>query len=526
MTRFIACLATALLMTTANAAELLWPLPEHTVLTGGFADSRPDHFHGGIDVRTGPTPIPVVAPSDGWIERVAVTPNGYGRTLYYRLADGRTAVFGHLSRFIAPLEKMLRDSQLVRETYRIDMVFHQSEPHRCFNRGDTIAFSGKSGAGPAHFHFEIREGEIQTDPLASYPRPDNQPPVITGLRWTTLSGFTPWNSGNKAEIVRQRAGQYTSKMIRASEPVALLIGCYDPASWGRHAVPSVVRVKVDGKTIREDRLTRIGLLGPRDIYAKIVWAEREKTKRDIRRLFAIPPKSLARDSIFTGEGWIANVTDADVVVEVEDRAGNITQVSIKISAGDWPAVKPELSCDWMAGDFRFDAGNDPCATWMDMKLVAPDELRISPQNLAFGERHRLERSGIKDLRGRYWYQRSATGYKRPLWNLNGDYGGMACHILRAGSYGIAEDHEIPSLTLSVKNGVLHFRLTDLHSAIDDATVRCKIDGSVAIAEFEYEERGGAVWTPQILTRGIHDIEFSAADRAGNVGHWRRTVNIP
>ncbi|MDD5088591.1 MAG: M23 family metallopeptidase, partial [bacterium] len=132
------------------AAEPLWPLPDSRTLTGGFADSRPDHFHGGVDLRTFGKALPVIAPTDGWIERFAVSPSGYGRSLYLRLADGKTAVFGHLSRFQPRLESMLRDSQLAVGTYRVDCLFEDSAESCGFRAGDTLALTGRSGIGPPH----------------------------------------------------------------------------------------------------------------------------------------------------------------------------------------------------------------------------------------------------------------------------------------------------------------------------------------------------------------------------------------
>ena len=64
-----------------------------------FGEMRPAHFHAGIDIKTdGVEGKPLVAASDGYISRVTITPGGYGRALYLTLADGTTAVYGHLLR--------------------------------------------------------------------------------------------------------------------------------------------------------------------------------------------------------------------------------------------------------------------------------------------------------------------------------------------------------------------------------------------------------------------------------------------
>jgi hypothetical protein len=525
--RMLALLLALTSVPAVYGAELLWPLPASQTITGGFADSRPDHFHGGVDVHTGSEPQVVIAPADGWIERIAVTPPGYGHALYFRLADGRTAVFGHLSRFTPVLEQMLRDSQLACGTYRVDFSFAESIPQLCFHAGDTLAFSGKSGVGPAHLHYEIREGDVQTDPLAPYQRVDHDPPVVTNISWITLSDFTPWSSGKTLPLKRIRAGYWTASAINAAEPVAFFIRCYDPNPWGRNAVPKSIRVKVDGRTLYEDQATRIILLGSRDIYAKIVWPERQR-RRDVRRLFDIPPRSEYRDSIDVYHGWLANLDRAAVVIEVEDRAGNIAQVKLAVTAGtNTPSVNPQIPPAIQSGSFTLETAGDPSAAWAELTALSADEVRISPASLAFGKRLRLLHNDQRALPGTFCYERNTAGSLRTISQAQLDPDSLSnCWILRAGTYGVGQDSLPPELSLSVRGGKLHFRLTDDLSGIDDAAVRAAIDGQTAIPEFEYEERGGMIWTPKPLISGAHDVVFTAADRAGNTRRWQSEIVMP
>jgi hypothetical protein len=508
------------------AAELLWPIPGHQTLTGGFADSRPDHFHGGVDVHTGPDPLPVIAPADGWIERIAVTPPGYGRALYFRLPDGRTAVFAHLSRFAPGLEQMLRDSELAEGTYRVDFGFTENSPWLCFKAGDTIAYTGKTGAGPAHFHYEIREGAVQTDPLAPYARADTDPPVITGLSWTTLSDFTPWSSGRALSLKRVGSGKWTAPQVKAAEPVAFFLRAYDPGPWGRNAVPTVVRVKVDGKTVFEDYWTHIDLLGPRDIYAKLVWPERQR-KRDLRRLFEIPPQTGCGDSLSLYKGWLADLGASAVEIEVEDRAGNIAQVSLTVTAGaNKRGAASPLPAALQAGAFTLETDGDPAASWARAASLSPAEVRIEPANLAFTRRLRLRHDGDA-VPGTFCYERNSAGSLRTVSQAQEEADSSpSCWILRAGIYGVGVDSLPPELSLFVRGGQLRFRLTDDLSGVDDAAVHCTVDGLTAVPEFEYEERGGAVWTQQPLSSGAHEVAFTAADRAGNAHRWLTVVTLP
>lgn len=505
----------------AHAGDLLWPLPDGRYLTGGYADSRPDHFHGGIDLRTGPRHLPVVAPTDGWIERIAVSPGGYGRAIYLRMTDGRTAVYAHLHEFVPPLERLMRAAQLRTGTYRMDTLFFESAVERAFRRGDTLAFTGSSGSGPPHLHFEIREGAIQTDPLANYEPRDHQRPVITAIRWVELADFSHETSGRK----------WNGGEIRADSPVALLIQTYDPGPWGRHAVPACLRVRVNESVAFEDWPSRIDLHGTRNIYSKIVWPARRRDGTDIRRLFHMLPPPARLDSLTRRDGWLAGLDHAEITIEVEDRAGNVTSTHLTISCGPWPDVRPNVAKPPLQrGQFRIHADHDPVAAWAILENPSGWEIRIEPSGLAFGDRVRLTYC-LQDnerLPGLYFYERRENGSRKPLWRLpdSGTEDTMACWILRAGTYGVAEDHEPPRLVLSGRSGKLRFSLSDDESAIDDSAVRCRVNGITAVAEYEPEENGGAIWTAEPLRRGTHDVWFEAADRAGNVRTWQVNVDIP
>src|SRR5213592_1204603 len=62
------------------------PLAKPLVFNGGFGDSRIGHFHAGFDLGTGrKVGRSVLAPGDGWIERVRSSGIGYGRSIYLRL---------------------------------------------------------------------------------------------------------------------------------------------------------------------------------------------------------------------------------------------------------------------------------------------------------------------------------------------------------------------------------------------------------------------------------------------------------
>ena len=166
------------------------PIDPPFYFSGDFGELRPSHFHSGLDFRTqGKSGLPVYSVMDGYISRISISPGGYGNALYMNHTNGTTSVYGHLQRFHPKLGKYIREKQYDRESFPINLNISSDEFH--FNQGDTIAWSGNSGAsGGPHLHFEIRDtkSERALNPLL-YPFgvSDNSAPKITGLYMYPLS---------------------------------------------------------------------------------------------------------------------------------------------------------------------------------------------------------------------------------------------------------------------------------------------------------------------------------------------------
>jgi len=119
---------------------------------------------------------------------VRVSPFGYGKVLYFRLNDGRVAVFAHLSRFTPRVEELLLKKQIENEQFVADVFFEPGEAPA--KRGEVIAYSGDTGAGPPHLHFELRnERNVALNPLLQgYAFSDNIPPRVFAVAFIPLDG--------------------------------------------------------------------------------------------------------------------------------------------------------------------------------------------------------------------------------------------------------------------------------------------------------------------------------------------------
>ncbi len=192
--------------------SLIWPLICKPELTSTFGEFRVGHFHAGIDLRTPEGEgMPIIAPRNGSVVRVRETPWGYGKVVYYKMDNGITAVFAHLSVFNDTIEQIIKAEKYREKSNTAEMWFKEGDLP--FYAHDTLAFSGSTGAGSPHLHFETRIsmdkpinpmdlGYVTEDTLAPQineiwliPRSDNATikgrPIPYRINKTALAGENP-----------------------------------------------------------------------------------------------------------------------------------------------------------------------------------------------------------------------------------------------------------------------------------------------------------------------------------------------
>ena len=254
--RIVIGAAWVLLLATMAVAEegtYHWPLDLEPVLTSSFGEYRPGRFHAGIDLRTYGIGQPVRAPESGEVARVRASPYGYGKALYIRLADGNTAVFAHLDRFASPVAEYVFDAQHERQSYTVDL--YPGEGEFPVERGEVVAYSGRTGVGAPHLHYEIRD-------------PDNQPinPRRVGLTWPDTQApeferllIAPRNpeSTVRGDIIPQilsvrRAGsnRYEASRVYASGEIGFAVDVTDRSEEGGFSLGvHTIVTRVDGEEV-------------------------------------------------------------------------------------------------------------------------------------------------------------------------------------------------------------------------------------------------------------------------------------
>jgi murein DD-endopeptidase MepM/ murein hydrolase activator NlpD len=184
------------------------PLKIPMYLSGNFGEIRSDHFHSGIDIKTqGATGHHVSSVEEGYISRIKVQANGYGKSIYITHPNGYTSLYGHLDRYREDIAAYVVRMQYKKQSHTVDLYLDKSTFP--LEKGEFIAYSGNSGSssGP-HLHFEIRSTANQhpTNVLSyNFDIKDQRAPRFHSLF------LYPLNSSSR---INGKAERFSSKIVR------------------------------------------------------------------------------------------------------------------------------------------------------------------------------------------------------------------------------------------------------------------------------------------------------------------------
>lgn len=237
-------------------AEYCWPTSASERVTSSFAEYRTSHFHGGIDISTnGQTGYPVYAVRDGFVSRIRITPNGYGKMLYVRHGDGSYSTYAHLQGFNAPITALVRTEQYRRETYEIDLRLDSAAIRVA--KGEVIAYTGDTGFGPPHLHFELRDENLNPiNPMldSHFGGRDNIAPTVRRMMISPLGYGSTVENGSSARYVSRfprRQGRWIIPgAIRIHGDVGLGIDVIDRSdgSWSKTGIHRIELLLRDSLT--------------------------------------------------------------------------------------------------------------------------------------------------------------------------------------------------------------------------------------------------------------------------------------
>lgn len=191
------------------------PVNYEIALAGNFGEPRPNHFHGGIDIKTGGVEgKPIFSMGDGYVAHVSVGIGGYGNALYVHHPEGYTSVYCHLKKFTPQIAAMVRKWQYVHQSCNGMMSFRPTDLPVA--KGQLIAVSGNSGASQApHLHLEIHDSKTWNmyDPLdfLGHIVKDGLPPMAHGFMAYPMQGEGSFCGGTAKQTYGFGSHQLTRK---------------------------------------------------------------------------------------------------------------------------------------------------------------------------------------------------------------------------------------------------------------------------------------------------------------------------
>jgi murein DD-endopeptidase MepM/ murein hydrolase activator NlpD len=326
-------------------------------LSGTFAEIRTNHFHSGLDFRTGGVEgKPLYAAADGFVSRIRIAPGGFGKAIYIEHPNGFSTVYAHVRNFAPGIAQYIRGEQYRQESFDVDLF---PEPKSIqVSKGEVIAWSGNSGSssGP-HLHFEIRHthNQVPINPkLFGFDILDNIHPVLQALKIYPANEFSTVN-GKAQALTFDLTGANGNFWLKQDQPVriggevAFGIQAYDVHNHSnlKNGIP-IIDIFIDEKQVFAYRVDEFAFSETRYVNAVIDYAELMSSKRRFIQTRVLPNNPLRIYPIISNRGVFQFTEEKNHVlrIEVKDAAGNTSRLQFRVS-GTQPSPKPLI-----------DAGND------------------------------------------------------------------------------------------------------------------------------------------------------------------------
>ncbi len=531
------------------------PLKETPSLSASFAELRADHFHSGLDYKTGGAiGKEVSAVADGYIYRISISPSGFGKAVYLRHPFGYSTVYGHLDRFRPDIEEYIKNGQYGQKSYTVTL--YPSRDQFRVKQGDLIAWSGNTGgsSGP-HLHFEIRESSTENpvNPLNfDFGIADKTRPVIDRVViYPLTAGSSVNNSHNPLSLKTSgqggRFGIVSQSPLTVYGAIGIGIKTWDSFdnSQNRCGVYSIDlladSVKVYGFTAK-----RFSFSESRYINSHTDYRARIRDNEYIHKTFLQPGNRLSMYNGVIRRGVLRFNDDKvhKITVNVTDAAGNKSHLNFSVRSLSTPPVKAaEVKCSkvlpWgKASDFTADgirihfpdlafydtvffnysvrSGNgkylSPVHSVHDETVAIHDLIRISirPDTVLYGQEAKMclakvSRDGKKSYAG-------------------GDfrYGFVSAEVRALGDYTVSADTSAPKVIPSFAKGSdlsgrksFSATITDDFSGI--RSYETVIDGSWALTEYD-TKNNVLIYrfdSTRIKQGSLHRMELNVTDNRGN-----------
>lgn len=218
----------------AQKQNYIWPTDASPYLTSTFGETRSAHFHSGLDIKTwGREGYKVFASKDGTVYRLGVSVEGYGKVIYLKHNDGTFTVYAHLQRFNDQYQALVDSIRMIDYSFEIDLEVDSYGLH--VKQGDVIGYTGSTGVGPPHLHFETRDENFEpfNALLTNLSVQDTIAPTISALMVFPLSVGSKVRDSKFPQLYypsKNQEEELSFDVIESKGPIGLAVSTFDGAN--------------------------------------------------------------------------------------------------------------------------------------------------------------------------------------------------------------------------------------------------------------------------------------------------------
>ena len=517
------------------------PMELPPLLSGTFGELRSNHFHAGIDIKTGGKEgQPVRAVWGGHVSRIAVSPYGYGHALYIDHPNGKTTVYAHLQRFSTEIQAYLRELQYERKSFSVDV---QVAPGRLpVAQDELIGLSGNSGgSGGPHLHFEIRKSSNQhpLNPLLEgIEKEDNIAPTIQGVRLVHID--ERWEVTKEIDL-------HPNTLYQVPNSVGIEVRTFDQLDGAnnRNGVFSI-EMLVDSQIVYRFAVDELSFDEKRFINAHANYADKACCNTWWQRMYQLPGNRLRNVDARINQGIIALDSGeiAEVLVIVNDVAGNRKPFHFQLQ-GNGKEVEPKAG-DWLSYRQDHQIAFDKLKAYLPHGVLYKDERMMGKTLPAasgiFGSVYQLLSDSVPaheyfslqlpldEVPVKYRAKSLVVSINRSgKWSSEGgqvDGKVIKVRVRQFGKFGVAVDSIPPHIrTIGFQSGAdlskadgIEFRASDNLSGIEE--YHAEIDGKWHLVTYDYKTARFYLPFEGRIGSGTHQLVFSVTDGVGNRSEFR------
>ena len=318
---------------------LVSPVKSKISVTGSFGELRNNHFHAGIDFRsmTGVGGDDILSAADGFVSKIEIDDDDYGKSMYIEHASGYTTHYAHLNHFRPDIEARVKTEQYRQQSFKIELNLNPSDfPVKA---GGQVAFMGNTGSSKgAHLHFELRNtntDEVYDPNDFGIPVEDNIAPILRKIK---IYGFDHQGLSVSESIFPKSRLEKTYNIINIQgDMMGIGVDALDRSnnSWNWLGI-RFIKLFVDGALMYYFDSDKWNLEDTKFINAHIDYNSKLKAQGSFHRCFLLSGNKLPLYKILQNDGlfYLNDGVEHRVQVLVGDAHENVSEIAFSVKKSE------------------------------------------------------------------------------------------------------------------------------------------------------------------------------------------------